>query len=373
MPEITRRTLTFCLALGGVGAGAANARETRGDPASVTSIKLSRELNLSTRGVATAVAWSPDGSRLAAASAYGEDLTVWDNSGSVVNRIKRIGGGLYVDNSLAFVSGPSELLFPAPQTADATACADVWDVATGRIVNSVPGPAPEVNDYARNRARHFVVSPDQTIAAAAPNVGGYIAIYETNNWKRTKILKIESGVETLGFFPDGQRLSIGSILLGHFLIADISSAQITADFVLYASKFAHISIGTVAVSPNADFVLTGIGTVTIPGEYYRSAEARTWDQAVRPPVSIWRIKDGSYVTGLRNVQLPIRQAVWDPKNRFVAFVDNAATLFVWEPQAPQVAPTQISLPGSTLSLAISHSGSHLAVANGNGIRVYQID
>ena len=48
-------------------------------------------LSLPVSGAATAVAWSPDGSRLAAASNYGEDLTVWDASGHIISQFSRSG------------------------------------------------------------------------------------------------------------------------------------------------------------------------------------------------------------------------------------------------------------------------------------------
>ncbi len=338
-----------------------------------TSIKLTKEFDLATRGAATAVAWSPDGSALAAASWYGEDLTVWNRSGSVLNGFKRIGGGPYPDNSLAFLNGSSQLLFPPPETPDNSTCVDVWDVATGQIVKAVPGPEPDSNNYARNRARHFVISPDQSLAAAAPTVGGMVAIYETKNWKLIRALKIDYGVGSLGFFPDAGRLVVGALTKGHLLIVDTASAQIIADFAPYAIKYANISIGTVAVSPDAEFILTGIGLVTIPGEYYLAPEARTWDQMVPPAVSIWRVKDGSHVAGFKDVRAPIRQVAWDPKGRFVAFVDSAAMLFIWNPKAPHDNAIRISLTDVTLSLAITRSGDRLAVTSGGGLRVYRTD
>jgi WD40 repeat protein len=336
------------------------------------SVKLAKEFDLPTRGAATAVTWTSDGSALAAASWYGEDLTVWDRSGSVRNTLKRIGGGPYPENSLAFVNGSSALLFPPPQTSDNSACLDVWDAATGIILKTVPGPDPDSNNYARNRARHFVVSADQSIAAAAPTVGGNVAIYKTKNWARTGAFKSNYAVASLALFPDGQRLAVGGLTQGHFLVVDTASARIIADFAAYVTKFANISVGTVAVSPDAEFVVTGIGLTTIPGEYYRAPEARTWDQLVPPAVSVWRVSDGSHVAGFGAVQHPVRQIAWDPKNRFVAFVDSASTLFIWQPSAAKENVQQILLSGDTMSVAVDPRGDRLAVTYGGGVRVYRI-
>jgi WD40 repeat protein len=252
------------------------------------SVKLAKEFDLPTRGAATAVTWAPDGSLLAAASWYGEDLTVWDKSGPVRNTFKRIGGGPYVENSLAFINGSSALLFPPPQTSDNSACLDVWDVATGQILKTVPGPDPDSNNYARNRAHHFVVSADQNIAAAAPGIGGNIAIYETKNWARTGTFKSNYAVASLALFPDGRHLAVGGLTQGHLLIVDTASTRTIADVAAYVTKFANISIGTLAVSPDAEFVATGFGLTMIPGEYYNAPETRTWEQLVPPAVSMSR-------------------------------------------------------------------------------------
>jgi hypothetical protein len=106
MFSINRRSMNHALALGGMplawpalrafeGANSAFAVERTG------SVKITQELDLPTRGAATAVCWAPDGSALAAASWYGVDLTVWDKSGSVRSTFQR-DGGPYLFNSLAF-------------------------------------------------------------------------------------------------------------------------------------------------------------------------------------------------------------------------------------------------------------------------------
>jgi WD40 repeat protein len=377
MPTINRRSMSVALALGGIrvawprvkvfaGAAPAFASEP-GSP-----VKLTQELDLPTRGAATAVTWAPDGSALAAASWYGEDVTVWDGSGSVRNTFKRIGGGPYPENSLAFINGSSALLFPPPQTPDNSTCLDVWDVATGQIVKTISGPAPNAGNYAQNRARHFAISADQSIAAAAPTVDGTVAIYETKNWTRTGTFKTNDWVSSLALFPDGRRLAVGGLAHGHFHIVDTASAQATADVAAYVTKFANISIGAIAVSPDAEFVVTGFGLATIPGEYHGAPEARTWYQLVPPAISVWRVSDGFHVAGFGGVRDPVRQVAWDPKNRFVAFVDSGSTLFIWRPAAAGDNVQRISLSGDTMSVAVDPSGDRLAVTYGGGVRVYRI-
>lgn len=377
MSSINRRSVNLALALAGARltwpamAAFGSARPAFAAEAG-DSVKLTQEFDLPTRGAATAVTWAPDGSALAAASWYGEDVTVWDNAGSVRSTFKRIGGGPYVENSIAFINGASALLFPPPQTPDNGTCLDVWDAASGQILKTVPGPEPDSTSYARNRAHHFVVSSDQSIAAAAPTIGGNVAIYETKNWTRTGTFKSNYAVASLALFPDGRRLAVGGLTQGHFYIIDTASAQVIADVAAYITKFANISIGTMAVSPDGEFVVTGFGLTTIPGEYYRAPEALTWEQFVPPAVSVWRVSDGAHVAGFSAVRHPIRQLAWDAKNRFVAFVDSASTLFIWRPTAAQDNIQRILLSGDTMSLAVAPGGDRLAVTYAGGVRVYRI-
>lgn len=374
MSSITRRSVSLALALASaplawrIFDGVAPA-STAG---AIGSVKLVKELDLPTRGAATAVCWAPDGSALAAAGWFGADLTVWDKSGSVRSTFQRFGNGPYVFNSLAFVNGASALLLPPPHTQGDITCLVVADVTTGKILKTVPGPDPDSHDYARNRADNFAVSADQGIAAAAPGIGGAVAIYETKNWAQTGTFKSNYGVSSLALFPDGRRLAVGGLTRGHFYIVDTASARIIADVAAYVTKFAYPSIGTIAVSPDGEFVVTGIGLTTIPGEYYRAPEARTWEQFVPPAVSVWRVSDGSHVAGFGAVRHPVRQVAWDPKNRFVAFVDSASTLFIWQPMAAEKNIQRISLSGNTLSVAVDPSGDRLAVTYGGGVKVYRI-
>jgi WD40 repeat protein len=70
-----------------------------------------RESTLETQGAALAVAWSPDGSKLAAASDYGNTLSVWSRLGKPLVKINRPGEGPEVSGSIAFADDSRELVF----------------------------------------------------------------------------------------------------------------------------------------------------------------------------------------------------------------------------------------------------------------------
>jgi WD40 repeat protein len=153
--------------------------------AGVASLNVREEFDLSTPGAAVAVTWSPRGSALAAASDYGDVLSVWDQAGHLINQIKRTGGGPTLGGSLAFVNGSSQLMFPPPETSNNSTAFAVWDVSTGTIIRTVDGPQPG-DDYPLNRADHFMATPDQTLLVTATRGGkgwkGFqknVTIYDT--------------------------------------------------------------------------------------------------------------------------------------------------------------------------------------------------
>ena len=69
-------------------------------PTDRTMIGLRLALSLPVDGAATAVAWSADGSRIAAAWYYGIDMSVWDTHGTTISEFKGSGKGPYPGSSL---------------------------------------------------------------------------------------------------------------------------------------------------------------------------------------------------------------------------------------------------------------------------------
>ena len=86
---------------------------------------------------------------------------------------------------------------------------------------------------------------------------------------------------------------------------------------------------------------------------------------------MFRVKDGAQIASFSAARGPIRQAMWDPKGRFVAFVDGDRGLFLWAPWA-DTSYKKVDLPSKTLSLAVAPDGRRMAVTTDHGVRVYSI-
>jgi WD40 repeat protein len=344
-------------------------------------LNFQKEFDLDTPGAAVAVTWSADGSSIAAASNHGGVLTVWDRSGHVVNQIRRVGGGPTLEGSLTFAHGSSQLIFPPPETPNNSTAFAIWDVSTGQIVKSVDGPQPG-DDYPYNRADHFMTTPDQTLLAAATRTGrgwksfkNNVTVYETASWQVVHTTALLQGAPSLCVFANGRLIGAGSVAGGHVSILDTKTGVIVEDFPAYEeSKYGSSLLGAIAGSPAGDLIMVGAtSTVLNGGEYWGTPEQRAWAEArdSTEAVRLFRVKDGSRIATFSAAKGPIRQAMWDPKGRFVAFVDNQRGLFLW---APWVGPDykKIDLPSKTLSLAISPNGDRIAVTTDHGVRVYSI-
>jgi WD40 repeat protein len=371
--------LAMTLAAGGFVASALgihelpSAQETHGKLPVILNEKFSLHFPTGTTGVT----WSPDGSILAVSSNYGMKLNTYDGSGRPLSEFKSQGNlGAYLNN-FAFLSGASQVLFPIEATTDADAALDIRDVATGRILQTI------TRSSTRIRANYFAVSPDQRRFAIANSYGKNVVTYGSDDgieWHELSVAKehityADKGKQfwhgdiSLCFFPDGKSLAVGKAD-GYFAVVDSTTGETIKEFKAYDAPGIDDNVDGLAVSPKGDLILIGLHPVAISPPL-ATPEAMAWEGSNHTVASVWRVSDGKQIAGLPDKKKLIRQAVWDPKNRFVAFVDTDS-LVLWNPEAPGENFIRIKLPGLSASLAISRDGKSLAVAGGNSVIVYNI-
>jgi WD40 repeat protein len=345
---------------------------------------VKKVFDLTTPGAAVAVVWASDGSAIAAASQYGDVLTVWDSHGHRINQFKREGGGPTVYGSIAFVAGSSRLVFPPPDAVPDSAAFSVWDVATGSIVRTVSGPQPD-DDYPLNRAEHFMTSPDQAFLAMATfgnsgsrNLEKNVVVYDTRSWRPVQTMKVLPGVSSLCVFGSGRLIGLGTNIGGRITVMELASGLRVKEIQAYEeSPYGNVGLGAVAGSPAGDLVMTGAGLVTVTAHliskeqnlWGESKEQKAWVASIEP-ARVFRIQDGARIASISGARAPIRQAKWDPKGRYVAFVDSADGLFLWAPSTRSVE--RVHVPGASLSLDIAPDGDRIAVTTNKGVSVYSV-
>lgn len=141
------------------------------------------------------------------------------------------------------------------------------------------------------------------------------------------------------------------------------------------SKYGAVSLGVIAGSPSGDLILTGVSSGMLNGgEYHNTPEQRAWDNSMSSTEAarMFRVKDGAWIASFAAARGPIRQAKWDPRGRYVAFVDNHGGLFFWAPLWKNHSYQRVDLRTRTLTLSISPDGDRVAVTTDTGARVYTI-
>lgn len=358
-----------------IDARAENAASTA-DKRPSMSLNIKEVNDLSTTGAGVAVAWSPDGSKIVAASNFGQELSVWDRSGRLVNRFHRIGGGPALGGAIAFVDNSSQIVFLPPADASNDAALSIWAVATGEVVHSIDGPEPGMN-YDFNRGKHFAVSSDQktlisasiTGGKATPVPHGNLISYGTTDWKRLSVFKIDAGVSSVCIFADG-KLAAAGLSSGRVALIDLTNKlPIKQVPVFDPANSGILFVGSVAGSHDGRFLAVGAGLVS--PNYFKGADGSDGGQSVAA-VRLLRVSDGTPVASLGPARPPIRQIAWDPMGRYVALIDSHESLYVWQPDISPNRYKQVKVTGLTLSLAISSDGSEIAVSTSKGVRVFSV-
>ena len=332
------------------------------------SLKVTKKFEVPLRHSPKNVIWSSDGSRLAVENRLENGVTILDSSGNILERMFRF-PYLSYGRVLAFIDGASHLLIHPTNRSDASTALELRDVETGKVMKAIEGIVPK--DYRdRDKPNALAISPDQKLAAV--NVGAYtVIIYDTTNWHKLHILNPPKGmVFSLCFSPDGTKVVIGHN--GGFTIIDPISGHTIQHVHAYNSQYGIVNITSVAVSPDGNSLLAIADVAMINGNV-NMADADAWARSL-DAIRIWNISDGKPVTSFppKGAEMPIRQGVWDPKGRYVAFVDANSRLFLWQAMNGG-GFTTIDLPSSAESLAASPDGKALAVAHGQGITVFNIE
>jgi WD40 repeat protein len=201
---------------------------------------------LLTRGLA----WSPDGTRIAALDGFGTGIYVWDATNGQRLFYTSVPG--IVSPSLAFVDDGRSLIVPA-SISDRQTSVIVYDISSAQISRRIDGLIPDKNSAAQNLA----LSQDQHQLAIL-TVGNLteVSVYSTRAWSIERAVKVPSVEGPMVFSPDGKYLAIAGIR------SDIFITSSTGEQSVQTFKVQPADVTALAFRPEGRSLLVGVGNLS---------------------------------------------------------------------------------------------------------------
>jgi WD40 repeat protein len=355
----------------------------RADSPSITDQKMPKlhiSMELKFAHATTAVAWSADGTRLAAYSDYGQLVTVWDKSGNIIKSMEQHAGGPYLGSSLEFLKDRNILLTsPAVRDSpqDEHVSLSVWDIQQGALVRTIDGP-DSTQDWRSNWADRFVTTSDKSSVATVTYriTTPYVSIFSTQTGHLIRNIPVgpDTGpavesAQSIVFSHDDHYLAVGTIR-GKVLLFDAGSGKLLRTIQAYGHTAAGVY--ALAFSPDGRFVATGAGIPIIAAPSVFPNDPQPVVPPGAGPVRVWRISDGRYAASYPGDKMnPIRKIAWAPTG-LLAFVGNDNTVRLWNPDYERETAPTVQFNRDVLSLAFSPDGTHLAVCDGKQVTVIEI-
>ncbi|MCL7454245.1 MAG: WD40 repeat domain-containing protein [Anaerolineae bacterium] len=280
-----------------------------------------------------AIAFSPDGARLAAVSGDGKGK-VWQ----VADGQELTGFGPETGTSIGALG-----FAPDGQTL-ASAAMDVqfWQLPEGRLTATLEGYFPPVSDVTSSADGAMVAA-----VTAAPWGGeGNVWLLETATGSRRR-LPVEGAAISLALAPDGSHLALG--------MWD-SSVQLLElpDGELVQTMTGHpAQVQSVAFSPDGRLLASS-----------SMEEARLWHTNDGSPIHVLEVPRGGW----------IESAVFSPDGDLLAALASDGRVFLWQVLGGERLKTlQARDDGWSGQLAFSPDGASVALAKHDLVLVWRID
>ncbi|HEV8060628.1 MAG TPA: sigma-70 family RNA polymerase sigma factor [Gemmataceae bacterium] len=350
--------------------------DLHGDPLPAGALARLGTVRLRPGNEVTAVAFSPDGSKLASGPIYANVVQIWDRaSGRLLLECRGHNGTLM---QIAFTGDGRNII---SSSLDKTV--RVWDAATGAERYQLPTPWPG----------NFALTPDGRTLAMS-NQDRAIHLWEIDTGKEIRALKvgiedsIRQGFEpiALAFSADGRRLATAdrdSLRLwdvatgrlesstenrrrGDPLAACFNGSTVTVLSSAYGAPYTLWSLPidgeprTVRVEPGklAQFAFAPGGGSLLFSAY--GTGVREWDTA-----------SGTETKRLAGMQGDARALAYSPDGKIAAAGTDRATLHVWEVASGAELDKHGERAAAVDSVAIARDGRTVATTSADGsLRVW---
>jgi WD40 repeat protein len=247
-------------------------------------------------GRISAVAFSPDGKRLAVGGEHAPAPVLIDiASGRVAHRMT---GGGHRDGIISMRFDPTGSRLATGGTHDLQAI--VWDTATGRPIRQLKQPTT-------NEQQEVSVawSPDGSALATAGG-GGRVILWRTSTWQQTATWAADTSlVLCVAFSPDGSMIAVGGVGDRSVTLWDVAGRKLVG-------RLPHpMFLASVAFDPAGRTLATSAF----------DDKVRLWDLA-----SLRQI--GPALPGAENGS-GTNASAFDPSGNYLIALHDSGTAFVW--------------------------------------------
>ena len=315
----------------------------------------------------TALAWSPDGQRLASIAAAGQ-IDIWSQSGEQTQRIQL---GIHTHGALAF-TGDGRYLVTSRSGSDRASdsiALDLWDAATGTLVQRIPGPVPG-GTWQQNRSELLAISGNGRVAGslAAEGPGTPVLLYDAETWAPigTVAQPPPAIPRTFALSPDGERIALG-MYSGLVVLFDTRTRAELNAFHAYAGGGNARVVNRLAFSPDGTLLATAPDQNFHQGEPYPALRM----------IHIWRVADGGIVRTYEGNFGPVSDLSWSPDGRFLASASMDGPVRIWStqrngPPCAAIDNAPAKHDSQAWQVAFSPDGTFLAAGGNGGIVFFKL-
>jgi len=296
-------------------------------------------------GYVGALAWSPDGRRLAVSIGLGVAVGVLDlESGKMLWEVYKDNFG---ENSVAFTPDGKYIVTPTVDTERVVAGAalDLRDAETGALVREVPGIHPH-ETYQSNVGRTLAFSSDGKllVVTSDPVPGAPATVYSAETWQEVRRLSYDLGIfQDVAISRDG-RVAFNAAG-GEIVIFDLASGALERVIKAYELE----TLTRIAFSPDGRFLVSS------------AFPANEW-HFEPDPLRIWRVADGVKVRSCAsNSRSAIEAIAWSPDGNDIAWASTDGSVNLWDLRSSDDSVTVIKLTKASIAVGWSPDGRHLAI------------